>query len=508
MSGQDIIVTLTAVSFLTATLAQTSMAAQAAVARPIDIGSHLELFVDDYLIETLDGAELRLHHPVFREKVITFGDRPAEGNHSGYTTVFQDGDRFRMYFRGLRYDWEDDYDSRRLTHQHTCYAESKDGVHWTRPDLELFEYEGTKRNNIIWKGVGVHNFSPFKDTNPDCPPEARYKAVGSGRDDREPLPETLKQNGLYALQSADGIHWSLMRASPIITKGGFDSQNVAFYDAVRGEYICYSRVGHAGVRAIQWCTSRDFIKWTDPRLVTYGKGTPNEQLYTNAIQPYFRAPHILLGFPNRCRFDRKRDPARPKMGVADGVLMSSRDGRRFRRWVEGFIRPGPQWTHWWDRTNRPAWGLLVTKSDLPGAPDELSFYTNEGNRTAECGLRRSTLRIDGFVSVHASHSGGQMRTRPLVFEGKALVINFATSAAGSIQVEIVEADGSAIPGFALSDCPEIYGDSIEEVVQWKGGTDPSSLQGRPVRLRFVLRDADLYSMRFRPDVETPEPQPR
>jgi len=101
-----------------------------------------------------------------------------------------------------------------------------------------------------------------------------------------------------------------------------------------------------------------------------------------------------------------------------------------------------------------------------------------------------------------------MRTRPLVFEGKALVINFATSAAGSIQVEIVEADGSAIPGFALSDCPEIYGDSIEEVVQWKGGTDPSSLQGRPVRLRFVLRDADLYSMRFRPDVETPEPQPR
>lgn len=467
---------------------------------PIEIGSRRELFVDDYLIEKMDGVELRLHHPVFREKVITYGDKPVEGNHSGYTTVFRDGDIFRMYFRGLRYEWEGDYHSRKLVHQHTCYAESQDGIHWTRPNLGLFDHDGSKHNNIVWKGVGVHNFTPFKDTHPDCPLESRYKAIGFGHDTNDPafksVPKILKRHGLYAFQSADGIHWSLMRKAPVITKGGFDSQNVAFFDSIRGQYVCYSRTVHAGVRAIQWCMSQDFLHWTTPKVITYDKGTPNEQLYTNAIQAYFRAPHILLGFPNRCRFDRQLDPARPKPGIADGVLMSSRDGRHFHRWGEGFIRPGPQPNHWWDRTNRAAWGMLVTKSDIPGAPDELSFYTNEGNRTAECGLRRSTLRIDGFVSACAPLSGGEVVTKPLTFAGDKLTINFATSAGGEIRVGIEDADGKPLPGFALDDCPAIFGDALGRKVTWKNGSDVSKLAGKPIRLRIKLKDADLYAFRF------------
>ncbi|MDA1018484.1 MAG: hypothetical protein O3A00_29010 [Planctomycetota bacterium] len=104
--------------------------------------------------------------------------------------------------------------------------------------------------------------------------------------------------------------------------------------------------------------------------------------------------------------------------------------------------------------------------------------------------------MDGFVSVRADSQGGEMHTRPLVFSGKRLEMNFSTSAAGSIQVEIQDALGKPIPGFALEDCPEIYGDRIQQEVAWKQGSDVSQLAGQPVRLRFVMNDADLYAIQF------------
>ena len=103
----------------------------------------------------------------------------------------------------------------------TCYAESKDGIHWSKPELGLFEFGGSKRNNIVWSGVGTHNFAPFKDANPSCKPEQRYKALALGN------------IGLLAFQSPDGVHWSLVQNEPVITKGAFDSQNLAFWDSTR-----------------------------------------------------------------------------------------------------------------------------------------------------------------------------------------------------------------------------------------------------------------------------------
>jgi hypothetical protein len=89
-----------------------------------------------------------------------------------------------------------------------------------------------------------------------------------------------------------------------------------------------------------------------------------------------------------------------------------------------------------------------------------------------------------------------MVTKPLTFAGKTLQINFSTSAAGSVRVEIQDAAGKPIPGFALDDCPEIYGDRIEHAVAWRQVNDLGKLAGQPVRLRFVMKDADLYAIRF------------
>lgn len=451
------------------------------------IGSHLELLLDEHLIDTFQGdASLHLQHPIPRELVITH-DKPWEGNTSGYHTIFEDDGRFRMYYRGSQRDLAAEKNGHPSV---TCYAESTDGIHWTKPNLGLCEYEGSTKNNIVWAGrgpddrVGVHNFAPFKDTHPDCDPEALYKAVGSGRS----LVEGEEYSGLLPFRSPDGIHWSCMNESPVITDGAFDSQNLAFYDTERGEYRAYYRDFRDKVRAIKTATSQDFLDWKPKGWLEY-PGAPIEHLYTNQIMPYYRAPHIFIGFPTRFVPERE--------SVTEGLFMSSRDGATFKRWGEALIRPGLNPARWGNRSNYIWQGAIETQSDIPNAPKELSLYSIEGyyEGTSNC-VRRFTYRVDGFVSVHAPLAGGELITKPLIFKGNQLVLNYSTSAAGVLRVEIRDAEGNPINGYSLTDNDEIYGDAIEQVVRWQNRSDVSALAGKPVRLRFVLSDADLFALRF------------
>ena len=437
----------------------------------ITIGSRLELFTDGYLIERMDGVELVLHHPIPRETVITF-DQPWEGDTSAYVTVFKDGDKYRMYYRGSAGD---------NGHEEvTCTAESPDGIHWTRPKLGLFEVAGTKDNNVVWIVAGGHAFAPFKDANPEAKPDEAYKAVAPSKGD-------ANKAVLNAYVSLDGYHWRQLGTQPIITDGKFDSQNLAFWDGERKEYACYYRDYRNSTREIKRATSKDFVHWTPGEWVTYN--LPPEQYYTNAVIPYFRAPHIYLGFPKRFIPDRKAVASHPNPGVSDGVFISSRDGLVFHKWLEAFHRPGLDQENWTDRNNMAAWGIHEL------TPGEISIYYSRHYRHPTNGMVRTTIRTDGFVSVHAGGKTGEMVTKPLIFEGKELVINYSTSAAGGIRVELQDEAGALIPNFRLEDCPVIYGDQIERVVKWNGGSDLSSLAGKPVRLRFEMMDADLYSVR-------------
>ncbi len=480
-------------------------------ASPIHIGSRLELMVDEHLIERMSGgAKLHIHRPTIREVVIVT-DEPWEGNACPYRSVFQDGDLYRMYYGGYQYD----VGEKTMSYPHPrflCYAESKDGIHWTKPNLGLVEFKGSKKNNIILSDDSVEaveidavHVAVLKDENPDCNPDARYKALAVGRNSQ----------GLFALKSPDGIHFSLMSDKPIITKGAFDSQNLAFWDSVRGEYREYHRGFRDGVRDILTAMSKDFLNWTEPVWLNY-PGAPKEHLYTNQIKPYYRAPHIFIGFPMRyqdrgwsesmralpgleLRERRSRISQRYGTAITDGLFMTSRDGVNFKRWGEAFIRPGLRLKdNWVYGDNCTAWGIVETKSAIDDAPNELSIYATESYWTGNSlSVRRFTLRIDGFVSVWGPLSGGEFVTKPLVFEGSKLVMNFSTSAAGSIQVEIQDVGGKPFDGFALPDCPEIFGDAIERAVIWKDGSDVSKLAGKPIRLRFLIKDADLYSIHFK-----------
>ncbi|MBX3177176.1 MAG: hypothetical protein KF886_07450 [Candidatus Hydrogenedentes bacterium] len=483
-------------------------------AQPIDIGDRRELFIDDHLIDAMENVQLLVHAPEPQE-IAVHCDAPWDGNGGGYFTVLHDAREsvYRMYYHA----WQIPTGIEPGGPLTIAYFESEDGITWTRPNLGLVEFNGSKENNIILDtmadGGGCHDFSPFIDANPAATPEGRYKATGAG---------AKTDAGVFAYQSPDGIHWSPMSDTPVFDKGAFDSQNVSFWSETEQQYVLYYRVfsggGYKGTRLINRAVSPDFLTWTDEGTIAFPEGEgpqPLAQFYVNQIMPYYRAPHLYIGFPARYvdhgltestpllpEWDlrEKRMTVSPRYGTAttDSVYITSRDGRNFRQSNDVFLRPGLKTRHNWSYgDNYIAWHVVETASTRDDSPRELSLYATESYFTGrDSRLRRYTLRIDGFASVHAKSREGEFTTKPFTFSGSELSLNVATSAAGMVRVEIRDAEGKPIPGFALDECDLVYGDSLDRRVSWKGNRDVSRIAGQPVSLRFVMREADVYALKF------------
>jgi hypothetical protein len=442
-----------------------------AESEPIDLGDRVEMFLDASLLESLDGARLALAPPV-REEIVLVTDRPWEGPQSAYFNVFRDGDRVRLYYRGhMKSDLDED--------QCTCTAESADGIRFERPELGLHSFGGSTRNNIVHHGIESHNLFVFRDTKPGVDERERYKAVGGGWEK------------LYGLVSPDGHRWRRIQEDPITTKGTFDSLNVVFWDPGRGRYLLFSRYFASDVRAIQMSESTDFLHWNDPRPIDCGADAPREHFYTNAILPCPGAEHVLLAFPMRFVPERTKLEGYAEPGVSDAVFFSSRGGLRWNRsFREAWLRPGNDPHNWSQRSNMPARGIIET------GPGEFSLYASEHYEWPDARLRRLTVRKHGFASLHAGAEGGRALTKPLRLSGASLRLNFATSAAGLIKVEVRDAGGRPIPGFGFEDSEGLFGDEFDREYRWKGGPGLPGGSSRVVRLCFALRDADLYALRM------------
>lgn len=444
--------------------------------------------IDRSLIADLKSAEHRLHPPERCDVVLTL-DRRWEGPMSGYGTALRDPDgRIRLYYRG-----GGDIDPPEVT----CLAVSDDGTHFTRPDIGAFTVRGTKQNNVVFTADRPsygesHNFAPFLDANPAALPDAKWKAVAL-RTDTDDKGERHRM--LTVLASADGRAWRHLAERPVIRSGGFDSLNVAFFDIARGEYACYFRVGRDGRRSFARAHSPDFLHWElDAPLVF--RPEQDEQWYTNGVTPYPGTPSLYLALPMRFIPERKQigDPPRKTDGLSDAVLMSSRDGLAWdRTFREALIRPGPKPDNWGNAhgNNTPLTGIIET------APGEWSIYWFENYGQKAPRIRRGTVRAHGLASVHAGADGGEFITPPLRFDPghDQLRLNAATSAAGSVRVEVLDSDARPLEGFTAPDAVEFYGDEPAALVRWKG-TDrlPSN---RDLRLRFILRDADIYALLIR-----------
>lgn len=432
-------------------------------AEPVDIGNRLELFVDDHLIsETKGDVRRQMVRPEPKEVVFETGES-WEGNTSGYYTVFRDGDLYRMIYRG----WQHDAKMKAAHKEVTCYAESKDGIHWSKPKLGLFEWNGSKENNIVWLGPGTHNFTAFRDQNPKAPTASRYKAFGG---------VGSFGGGLVPFESSDCIHWKLTQNKPVITNGAFDSQNLAFWDVDRNEYRAYWRYFGDGVRAIRTATSKDFIHWENEADLTYHVGTPTEHLYTNAIQKYFRAPHLFIGFPTRYE---------PKSQQVEPILVTSRDGELFKRYPEAVIpRTAPKDRNH-NRSNYMVWGMF----QLPGKPNEISVYGTENYYERTPGrVRRFVYRVDGFVALRGGADGGQVSTKPLRFTGQNLLLNYVVKSGGRLTVDAIDESGKVV-----GQSQPLEGDAVDAPVNW---TQKPDLSKGTIRLRLSITNADVYSLRF------------
>jgi hypothetical protein len=281
---------------------------------------------------------------------------------------------------------------------------------------------------------------------------------------------------------------------------------VMFWSASEGCYVCYFRtwtgVGYTGIRTISRTTSTDLFNWTDPVAMSFGN-TPMEHLYTNGTKPYFRAPHIYVGlakrfFPEKAAFANDKAQAMvndPNHGSSssDSIFMTTRGGGRYdRTFMEAFIRAGDTEKDWVARDNTPALGLVPAANGREMYIYRMSHYGQPASH-----LSRYTLRLDGFVSVHASYTGGELMTKPFRFDGSELEINYESSAAGEIRVELQDEEGKLIPGFSAQACNPIFGNEISRVVRWSGSADLTTLAGQPIRMRVIMRDGDLFSFRFR-----------
>jgi hypothetical protein len=439
------------------------------------LASRIELFVDDELIETMHGLRLQMHSPRLAEVVLR-KDRPYEDSTLYDPVVMLDQGRYRLWYR-TNFNHPPFY---------TGYAESQDGVHWIKPELGLVEFQGSKSNNLVWSsafGEGSPRvLSIFKDPRLDCRAEERYKAAC--------VVDISGRAGLWALVSPDGLRWRPLRKEPILTDGAFDSHNIVLYDAARDCYAAYYRDFDRGVRQVKRATSKDFIHWSRGEYIDLGRG-PREHLYKNAATPYYRRPDLILMFPKRFLEERPAPYGWQYSGLSDITFMTSRDGFHFRRtFLEALIRPGLDARNWHERAIEVGQGLV------PTGRDEMSLYVVQNYRTDNVHIRRAVLRPDGFVSLHGDAQGGEMTTRPLTYLGSRLSLNYSTSAAGSVRVEIQDAAGKPLPGRDLASCKEIYGDELERIVTWTDGGDVAKWSGRPIRLRFAIRDADLFSFQF------------
>jgi len=481
-----------------------------------------EVCWDTCIVDTMEGAvRLQMHRPE-KKNVALVCNGVWENIYCGWPGVLKVGDTYRLYYR----TWGN-ADERK---EGFCVAFSEDGKTFEKRELALYELGGTMQNNVFFadRSRSVDNFSVHYDENPDCPPDEKFKGL-SLVFHRPPLKQKdgsdlWTELGYY--KSADGIRFEFVRILDV--PGVFDTYNVVFWDKEAEEYKMYIRDFHnkdgsrssyeptaameVAYRDIRYTHSKDFVHWSAPEIIQFSDGIANLQHYTNQIYKYPRAEHMFIGVPARYKkpeLDDRNFHYLPQWNggrkklleagrregavVTDCVLITSRDGFHFDRCNEAFLAPEMEnESNWRYGEGYTSYRTVETVSDQNPAVTELSFYMPEGERrTKETRMIRYTLRLDGYFSWHGDYAAGTVTTKPVVFEGDSLEINFATSALGHVRIVLCDEDENALDGY---DSGELFGNSLSRQVEFEKPL--ANLSGKPVRLKIELKDADLYSFAF------------
>jgi len=504
---------------------------------PLVIDDQRQVFIDGRFVQKPRGVELVVHKPRKTGQMVISCEQPWEQRLGQYHSV--------LYESGTYHIWYTVYggaDSNAVPVRSIAYARSSDGINWEKPDLGLVEIYGTRKNNIV---LG-HGFGGIKGATHGCmvfidplaPSNQRFRLVSN--------PQELGKY-LHIFSSPDGIHWKLTHRDimKFQSKGHhLDSQNVIFWDERINKYVAYIRrnlrpVGSQG-RSVARGESGDLSHFTDvedcPVVLGFDDKDPQQydpikkatiqvaDFYTNGTFKYPWAQDAYYMFPSEyfhygtfLKDFRNGQPV--NAGSLDGRFAASRDGISWKRYDRcALVQLGMK--HEWDsRSIYMAYGVV------PGNNENEMFMYYYGSNTLHGwdrddqhrernkwilrriggapetevhGIGRLIIRRDGFVSIKADYKGGEFLTPVLSFKGNELALNVDTSAVGQLQVEILGEDKKPIPGYTLKDCDQIYtANEINRVVKWNGESTVAKLSGRPIRLHFVMRDADLYAFQFR-----------
>jgi hypothetical protein len=469
-----------------AAIAAASSARSAAPA--IDVGTKRQLFLDRRFIAAGKGIELVVHRPRLTGERLLVPDRPWEDFWiGGYTSVVQEGSRIHLWYEVASKQDRDGSTG-------VAYATSTDGgATWVKPELGVIEFAGSKRNNLVLAGLHGMHVAPNR---PDAPAAERYLLYAG------------KPNRVWL--SPDGIRWTPAGGGDFLDKAGnphmtLDSQNVLFWDTRLRKYVVYARFNLPSEQGTARVL-RVFRRAESPTLGAFsGFSTvfaPDERdpidfdWYTTAAIEYPWAADTYLMWPAAYH----HTPPPPKNdGPLDLQFACSRDGVH---WLRPDRRPviplGPEGA--FDS------GSLYAGYGLTRTGNEVALYYTGYDVTHGGYAKRDNLggvvtraiyRLDGFVSADAGYAGGELTTPPLLFGGSRLELNFDGSAGGWCRVEVRDADGKPIAGYTEQDADRITGNSVARPVTWRGSGDLSRIRGKPVALRFVMRDASLYAFQFR-----------
>jgi len=466
----------------------------ATAADPYALDGDRFLFLDTFLLYSIEGAAVTVNPPRFDELVI-IADRPWEtGGITSYGNAFYDhlAHEYRLYYVPVCWDVPPGFC--------LALATSTDGIAWEKPELGAVEWKGSKANNIvIW---GQREGTVIIDPNASA--DHRYAFLSS-----EPSLKTR------LFTSPDGIHFTM--GDEQVSSHHSDSQISTFWDGDRGAYVHYPRVVHDGLRAIGMVTTGTMDEaWPEATPMVMSRDDrdiPGVDLYTNACQKYALARKAYVGFPTP--YYHYNEPSRAYLneptlaiggktndGTIETQLAVSRDGVGWTRYRRPYIPVGkydgldvkiamaiPGIFYEDDRLVQFFMGYTFTHGDT-------QIRHGDGGRELG-GVFRVEQRIDGFTSLDFDYEGGVVITQPLTFSGSRLVLNVNTSASGEARVAILDAGGNELEGYGLADARFVNGDYLEKTAEWRdGASDVGPLAGKPVRLRFVCRGTKLHSFRF------------
>ncbi len=454
-----------------------------------EIGSDKILLIDKAFFADSDGIRLKLHPARKTGEPILIAEHPWESLELNWFSVLEDGGKFRMWYECY------DVDGTPADDTSFCYAESADGIHWTKPKLGLWEYRGNKENNILFRHIGVgdarsrvHGAGVFVDLQ--APAQQRFKAVSQG---------LFRNSGeqpywIAGMTSVDGLNWK--RYPKPICQLFADSQYSGFWDQRLNQYVIYGRVGGRRGRAIGRAAGDRFDRFEPLSLVLQTDETDpaDSDLYNPACVQLPTAGDVYVMCPSL--YQHKPD-------TLDIRLAVSRNGIEWT-WPEretAFIPLG--------MPGDSDAGSLYSANGCLAVGDELWFYynasplkhqeatpeklTQAANRRT---FRRAVVQRDRLVSASAAAEMGQFTTPVLTFSGTRLQVNAKVRPGGLLRIGFVDDQGKLVPGRRIEDCRPITGDDLQKTAEWLDGADVSPWAAKPIKLQFELRDADVFGFQF------------